>query len=944
MRSSTCCFLSVLVILVLRVPASRAQQRLQYTRTALITVPVSSDTPQAIALANTNGDNRPDILAVDADDSVVSLFLNDGNGGFSASPDNVFEVGGGPFAVSTGDFDRDGNTDLATANIDDRTVTILYGDGNGSFGDRRDVSVDTTSAACGLPDSEEPIGVAVADYNNDSYPDLAVLGDSVVYLLRGFRNDEGRGFTPLSPTCIGTRSEGAFAITTGGFDGNEFPDLAISNSASMVSVFLGNGNGTFRAARLLTVGEGPAGITVGRLDSDSRDDIAVVDSLELADLNVSLLFGNGDGTFKQEARTTAQVDSVAIANADFNNDGKTDLAVTNTFDFFVHILLNDPNGESGFQIQDIIPGLSLGQGQVAVQAGDLDGNGLPDLIALGEDTETIGVFINGTGSPTHTPEPGTATPTRPTPATPTVTGPPPTATTTPTPTQTPTPTAIPIPYGVCNTNDPGQPRLGGQLVGVASGVFRTTRRRFIAAADKMNDRIAILTAQISSGDADPCAVLGLQRGSDISNVTAPVAVLASDLDGDGHDDLAAVGSAGLSVFYGDGSGGFARASGTPMPAGTSPLSLAAADFNRDGLLDIIVGNDLSDAASLFLGRDGRRFDPACPIPIDRRAGLVIARDLNLDGLPDFAAASSQTNHVLVFLQRPPVSPTPGVASCETLMAGFRGLTPLDLTATPDAFVGYTRRVLNDSTIPQLAVGINPATASGSVVVFSGSAGAGGDVIYRQQDARVVPTPMGSDQRSHPSAAGVGDISLDLLNDLVVADRDNNAVVVFFASNAGTFGNTVVVPVRGVRPVAVAMADIDGDGRADAVTANESDGSVSILLTSKPPATPTPPPSATPTATATFTESGTPTITPTASPTRTVTATTTGTRTRAPTSTVTPTPTNTFKPGTFNLSGSGCAVDPRGGGGSLCSLCIGGIVLLIARRRLWRSPRGRCELE
>ena len=353
-----------------------------------------------------------------------------------------------------------------------------------------------------------------------------------------------------------------------------FPDLAVSNiDADNVSVFIGNGDGTFKAARLLNTGAGPDGIVIGDWDGDAKQDIAVVDSDEIADHNVSLLFGNGDGTFQDAVPTTAQTNSVAIAAADLDGNGKLDFAVTNlSGDNTVSVLLYDPsapNAETGFSLQDLVRGLSLGQGQVAVQAADLNNDGLPDLIALGEDTATIGVFINTTGQPMTptTPPAGTPTPTPPNPGTPTPTSPPATSTPTPTATTTPTPTPIPIPYGVCNTNQPGQPTVGGQPVAVAVGLFKNLRRQFIAVADKSGNRIVILTAQITSGAADACAVLGLQHGVDVPNVTAPVAVVAQDLDGDDNDDLAVVGSGGLSVFYGDGNGGFTPGGGQPDARG-----------------------------------------------------------------------------------------------------------------------------------------------------------------------------------------------------------------------------------------------------------------------------------------------------------------------------------------------------------------------------------------
>ena len=381
-----------------------ASARVTFSNTARLSVDVGSDGTQAFVLADVNKDNRPDIIAVSQDTNQVNVVLNDGNGGFGAGP-NPFSVGAGPVAVDSGDFDRDGNIDIVTVNGDGNTVTILFGDGTGAFNaGRQDYSVDPA-----------PVSVAVADFNNDQIPDLAVLSDSTVYLLK---SNGDRTFSPFSPVRIGTRSTGGFAIAPGFFNSDLFPDLVISNiDSDNISVFLGNGNGTFKAATLLSTRAAPTGIAVGDWDLDGKSDIAVVNSGEVATENVSLWFGDGNGAFPNppgNTPTTAEVCPYAIATADFDGDGRLDLAVTNgTRDPALSILINDPNHpddpsvENGFRLTEPILGLA----QLAVQADDLNGDGRPDVVAVGDDTQTINVFINTTGtsspSPAATPTPTT---------------------------------------------------------------------------------------------------------------------------------------------------------------------------------------------------------------------------------------------------------------------------------------------------------------------------------------------------------------------------------------------------------------------------------------------------------------------------------------------------------------------------------------------------------
>jgi hypothetical protein len=342
-----------------------------------------------------------DLAITNAFSNDVEIFVGDGSGGFTSS-ENIM-VGNFPAGITDGDFNMDGVLDLATADYVDSTVTVLLGNGTGEFSSSGNFSVGT-----------EPLGIINEDFNSDEILDIAVansgsnfisvllgngtgefagqqtyqVGNGPVDLCTGmFDSDDnydivsvnldgnsvgiltgdGAGGFTLTNTINLEADYKPYAITKGDFDKDGNMDVAIASGGfPYVGVLLGNGTGEFSSIKNYIVGYGLErfDIVTDDFNNDGELDIAVPNT---DNDTISVLLGNGTGGFDPHQTYNVGAYPVGICNADLNTDGNSDLVITNAFDNTISILLGAGGGV--FQSQQVI---SAGDGPVGVICGNID--------------------------------------------------------------------------------------------------------------------------------------------------------------------------------------------------------------------------------------------------------------------------------------------------------------------------------------------------------------------------------------------------------------------------------------------------------------------------------------------------------------------------------------------------------------------------------------------
>jgi len=654
---------------------------------------------QSVVVGDFNGDKKLDLAlvntcfsATDCSKGAVVILMGGGDGTFR--PVHKYSSGGYlGTALATGDFNRDGNLDLAVVNMctsgagfncSDGEVSVLFGRGDGSF----KPAVSYALNWC------DPAVVAVGDFNKDGIPDLVITsvcaGNKVSVLLGSpdgsFQAPQGYG----SPGSFA----GSVAVADLNGDGNL--DLAVTNFVDAVSggvtVLLGDGEGAFQEFSSYILGGSlwAKSVAVADVNQDNKLDLLVTTAGGLSNSSngqVSVFLGRGDGIF-QAARTFASggIDATSVIVSDFNGDGKPDMAVANRCLAGPDCLNTANDGGVSMMLQR--GGQFLAPREYTfpdchaegIAVGDFDGNGKRDLAVANScfnQDSTLSVLI---GKPNGTFVAGQSY---------SLSG----------------RYGLPVAVGDFNRDGkldlaivnscPGidQCSLGtagvSVLLGNGDGTFQEEKRynffgtiaNSLAIADFNGDGILDLAVTVQND----CSGFLNCRTSVVNTLFGKgdgtfggeqtyfsggyfaISVAAADFDGDGKADLAVAnqcrtkqecsyGVVRILLNNGDGSFHVKWPSAT-MPAGYSVGAITASDFNADGKADLAVVNQYMSSnfppasvggISVLLGHGDGTFDAAQSYSSGGVLAFAVAiADFNGDGKPDLLVANDSSSGLLL---------------------------------------------------------------------------------------------------------------------------------------------------------------------------------------------------------------------------------------------------------------------------------------------------------
>jgi len=328
--------------------------------------------PRSVAIADLNTDGSEDLIVANSIGDSISVLLGNGDGTFQGAVH--YGADDGPGSVAVDYLNGDGIPDLITANSLGDSVSVLLGNGDGTFGD-----------TVNYPASDNPHSIAASDLDGDGCTDIAVTHGWIGHGSVLLGNGDGTFQAPVDIEA----GEDCYSIAIDDLDQDNIPDLVVISQYNQASVLLGKGDATFQTAVDYEAGYASYSIATGDLNGDSISDLITANYVGNS---VSALLGNGDGTFQEAIVSEVFGDPFSVAIGDLDGDGIPDLVTANFSPFdgdTSSVLLG--NGDGTF-----LPAIYhlTGRRAYSVAVSDLDSDGSQDLVVANTWANKIAVLIN----------------------------------------------------------------------------------------------------------------------------------------------------------------------------------------------------------------------------------------------------------------------------------------------------------------------------------------------------------------------------------------------------------------------------------------------------------------------------------------------------------------------------------------------------------------------
>ncbi len=684
-----------------------------------------------VQAVDVNDDKHLDLIILGRDSSTIDVLLGRGDGTFAAAV--TYDVAADAVSVDLGDIDADGNVDVVTASRKEvNNVSVLRGLGDGTFASRMDMTI---AAA-------EMLAVRLGDANRDGHLDLLTSdGVSAVWVAVGLGDgvfDAASKHDFVFPAFGTPAQPPTTMLELRDIDSDGNPDLiAAQPSAGGFGTFFGDGSGGFAAGESVYVGDNLASLALTDLNADGYPDVVGLNSLGRY---ISVRTGSEAGTFNPESQLGAvgvllESPPDAIEAADIDNDGLLDLVALSAVDNSIAILRNDAVGSlespSTLFLDSMPSDLTLR---------DVDGDGNLDFVAPSNSSNQLHlVFGDGTTSGDGA---------------------------------TITLETIDQPMGVdvADVNSDGNPDLiivaaGGYQVQLGqgdrifvpseSGDLPSAASQIVLGNFNADDNVDLAIGMTSSSETFVSIRFGRGDGTFLAasdhavggagQFPTPLADLQwFDVNGDDVGDLIAIdpSSDSVRVLLGMGDGSFAAPVETKVAG--QPVGMSVVDVDRDGVLDVVVASAGDGVASVMRGvGDGRFIDRQdyylAPSPI----GVAVI-DVSGNGSPSlYSVGAGSTRLVTV----------------QSAVDSTKGLGDAKRFEYDPRFSQLTRRV--DELGNQVVIDIDPSNGNARAVTYVvGDVGGDDDLV-----TSLTYTPAGLVDTSTDPLGRVTDYQYDTLGRL-----------------------------------------------------------------------------------------------------------------------------------------------------------------------------------